>query len=105
QAEDGIRGRNVTGVQTCALPICGDVAQGKRAAQRAQQLVQARILNVFERAFLDTFEFHADREVVAAAAAAPARRAGVPRAPLHRSEERRVGQARRTERARAPYRS
>src|SRR5207249_8310716 len=23
QAEDGIRGRNVTGVQTCALPICG----------------------------------------------------------------------------------
>src|SRR5699024_11846787 len=22
QAEDGIRGRNVTGVQTCALPIC-----------------------------------------------------------------------------------
>src|SRR5207249_7685369 len=24
QAEDGIRGRNVTGVQTCALPIFGD---------------------------------------------------------------------------------
>src|SRR5699024_11482849 len=23
QAEDGIRARNVTGVQTCALPICG----------------------------------------------------------------------------------
>src|SRR5699024_11542683 len=23
QAEDGIRDRNVTGVQTCALPICG----------------------------------------------------------------------------------
>src|SRR5699024_11270009 len=25
QAEDGIRGRNVTGVQTCALPILGIV--------------------------------------------------------------------------------
>src|SRR5699024_11405140 len=24
QAEDGIRDRNVTGVQTCALPICGE---------------------------------------------------------------------------------
>src|SRR5699024_12210038 len=25
QAEDGIRDRNVTGVQTCALPISGDL--------------------------------------------------------------------------------
>src|SRR5687767_15506466 len=25
QAEDGIRDKLVTGVQTCALPICGDV--------------------------------------------------------------------------------
>src|SRR5699024_11226360 len=30
QAEDGIRDRNVTGVQTCALPIlCGVVASGQ----------------------------------------------------------------------------
>src|SRR5699024_11487017 len=28
QAEDGIRDRNVTGVQTCALPICSTVAIG-----------------------------------------------------------------------------
>src|SRR5699024_12086017 len=27
QAEDGIRDRNVTGVQTCALPICAEVEQ------------------------------------------------------------------------------
>src|SRR5207249_8372411 len=27
QAEDGIRDRNVTGVQTCALPILGDAAR------------------------------------------------------------------------------
>src|SRR5437868_14422962 len=31
QAEDGIRDRNVTGVQTCALPICG---QGTRLPRR-----------------------------------------------------------------------
>src|SRR5207249_9179197 len=31
QAEDGIRDRNVTGVQTCALPILGDfLARGQR---------------------------------------------------------------------------
>src|SRR5699024_688611 len=29
QAEDGIRDRNVTGVQTCALPISGDSGSGK----------------------------------------------------------------------------
>src|SRR5207244_9802663 len=28
QAEDGIRDDLVTGVQTCALPICGGVARG-----------------------------------------------------------------------------
>src|SRR5699024_11561642 len=28
QAEDGIRDRNVTGVQTCALPICGQIDIG-----------------------------------------------------------------------------
>src|SRR5699024_11666808 len=30
QAEDGIRDRNVTGVQTCALPICGLMFNGGR---------------------------------------------------------------------------
>src|SRR5439155_24553231 len=29
QAEDGIRDGHVTGVQTCALPICGDTRQGR----------------------------------------------------------------------------
>src|SRR5207249_6991272 len=32
QAEDGIRDRNVTGVQTCALPISAAVLLGARAA-------------------------------------------------------------------------
>src|SRR5438094_7825213 len=34
QAEDGIRVRTVTGVQTCALPICGDVGGGYDAQRR-----------------------------------------------------------------------
>src|SRR5699024_11320852 len=33
QAEDGIRDRNVTGVQTCALPICG-----RRRGRRQERL-------------------------------------------------------------------
>src|SRR6266567_8023658 len=32
QAEDGIRDLTVTGVQTCALPICGDEPEGNQAA-------------------------------------------------------------------------
>src|SRR5699024_5937336 len=32
QAEDGIRDRNVTGVQTCALPICGHSGSGPSRA-------------------------------------------------------------------------
>src|SRR5256885_13346183 len=35
QAEDGIRDYKVTGVQTCALPICPRHAPGRRAARRA----------------------------------------------------------------------
>src|SRR5699024_12222936 len=34
QAEDGIRDRNVTGVQTCALPIFQPVAADERAEER-----------------------------------------------------------------------
>src|SRR5256885_7299749 len=33
QAEDGIRDSKVTGVQTCALPICGARAVGDRGRQ------------------------------------------------------------------------
>src|ERR1039457_7420253 len=32
QAEDGIRDYKVTGVQTCALPICKGIQSGKRPA-------------------------------------------------------------------------
>src|SRR5699024_11357407 len=40
QAEDGIRDRNVTGVQTCALPIF-DVAVG--VLRRVVELAQGRV--------------------------------------------------------------
>src|SRR5437868_10000058 len=44
QAEDGIRDRNVTGVQTCALPIYGCGAPGDRLAMhRAATVVVARL--------------------------------------------------------------
>src|SRR6266542_6456639 len=34
QAEDGIRDATVTGVQTCALPICGDAADDLSGRER-----------------------------------------------------------------------
>src|SRR6266699_5883740 len=37
QAEDGIRDADVTGVQTCALPICPSPAQGRAAGDRDQR--------------------------------------------------------------------
>src|SRR5207249_7935795 len=75
QAEDGIRYRNVTGVQTCALPIYGAVRPGR------------------------------DSRVLPAGRATPLRRSGQPRPggaectlPDPRSEERRVGKECRTRR-------
>src|SRR5690349_21917145 len=38
QAEDGIRGLYVTGVQTCALPICGDRRTARGDARRRHGL-------------------------------------------------------------------
>src|SRR5690606_40478100 len=38
QAEDGIRGFHVTGVQTCALPIFAAAAAGNAAAQSLEPL-------------------------------------------------------------------
>src|SRR5207249_8421261 len=47
QAEDGIRDRNVTGVQTCALPILKSaVANAQQAAQRQNTPFDADTLRV-----------------------------------------------------------
>src|SRR5437868_12668786 len=76
QAEDGIRDRNVTGVQTCALPIC----RGERREKCVQRerFVEAHFeeANSFAGLLqgLDAF-----------------RRSASPRAHQDRSEERRVG--------------
>src|SRR5207249_9511222 len=47
QAEDGIRDRNVTGVQTCALPICRgdvhDVAAVGEDVERIRRLVLGQV--------------------------------------------------------------
>src|SRR5690606_40982380 len=39
-AEDGIRGFHVTGVQTCALQICGDLARGRRRGALARRALR-----------------------------------------------------------------
>src|SRR5699024_11944866 len=43
QAEDGIRDRNVTGVQTCALPIYKPKPDIPSAKQRGETMVKAGI--------------------------------------------------------------
>src|SRR6266513_4398675 len=44
QAEDGIRDRNVTGVQTCALPIFAGTERERRGAVRTRDSsAQARV--------------------------------------------------------------
>src|SRR5690606_40660763 len=83
QAEDGIRDFHVTGVQTCALPISGDVAGGDRPPARRPVRPAARRRP--ERPRPPPDPARRDRLVVE-----PARRAGAPRA-APRSEERRVG--------------
>src|SRR5207249_9236030 len=69
QAEDGIRDRNVTGVQTCALPIFGLNITGARDVETDSLLLRADVLH---RARREQREI----EIVAASG---------------RSEERRVG--------------
>src|SRR5438067_6393375 len=50
QAEDGIRDRNVTGVQTCALPICGrksmSPSPSRRSAPIASRMVRESVREV-----------------------------------------------------------
>src|SRR5437868_9374353 len=49
QAEDGIRDRNVTGVQTCALPILGVIASSaERLATEIRHLQRTEVLEAEE---------------------------------------------------------
>src|SRR2546430_5749248 len=81
QAEDGIRVLTVTGVQTCALPICG-IARAPRGGGLYREGTAGRCLS------LDDSAQHGNvRHIRSAPAARSARRRGSP----WRSEERRVG--------------
>src|SRR5690606_40831454 len=95
--EDGIRDFHVTGVQTCALPICSDDDGTRRddldadADDRvvAATLDRLALVNLFR-----ALEHTPTTSAAAAAAAAAADPAAVERR-FKRSEERRVGKERR----------
>src|SRR5437868_14354366 len=80
QAEDGIRDRNVTGVQTCALPICSKIKLVLTRHEQAAGFMAATYGRLTGRAgvCLTTLGPGALNLTTAAAYA-------------HRSEERRVG--------------
>src|SRR5437773_4094914 len=86
QAEDGIRDRDVTGVQTCALPICDPA---RRPLPRLPRLR--------ERVSLRGRVRRARRGDAAVPRALPAGAGAL------RSEERRVGKECRTRRSRDEY--
>src|SRR5437762_4505270 len=83
QAEDGIRDTSVTGVQTCALPICrGSASTSSRPA--------VRLKYSWSKARLRSATTH--QQPFAPARASPHHsRLPRPCAGAHRSEERRVG--------------
>src|SRR5699024_12682077 len=73
QAEDGIRDRNVTGVQTCALPICPYFVEGEPEGQQ-YHLIGGHFTGSMTSHSLESIAFHGGLTVH-----------------LDRSEERRVG--------------
>src|SRR5205823_12204544 len=91
-AEDGIRDKLVTGVQTCALPIFDDrrAVTGLGAALDALHRVVLGAGEVFGRAVEQDAEDDADEARPRRSHVEPAPRAGA-RVLRDRSEERRVG--------------
>src|SRR5437867_8102239 len=75
QAEDGIRDRTVTGVQTCALPICEVFPRQLRRPTARDRVTFDNALDLADARF-----FRAEEKLV--------QRRGV-----NRSEERRVGKS------------
>src|SRR5256884_7179914 len=90
QAKDGIRDVAVTGVQTCALPICPEHGAGARSAARARPRAAGRAARGDRR----TDRPHLRRDQPAARPRPAADRAR--RRPAARSEERRGGEECRT---------
>src|SRR5437868_12924125 len=82
QAEDGIRDRNVTGVQTCALPILG--LHDVNGVVILEKIIYGNNYSV------DIVKAH-EEEIIAAWKAWWDGSAGAPDYTSYRSEERRVG--------------
>src|SRR5947209_20553476 len=93
QAEDGIRVIGVTGVQTCALPICSGKVQVVTRRAEAPSPFAAGLLFGFTAAFM----YQYDRVEAEPGGAPPLDRQLLEQ----RSEERRVGKECRSRRA--PY--
>src|SRR5437868_12201635 len=80
QAEDGIRDRNVTGVQTCALPICPFVNIASRGSH-----------SPFDKRTTTSSAISDARAMIINAKSSPLGSLALIRLMLGRSEERRVG--------------
>src|SRR5205823_9839089 len=87
QAEDGIRDKLVTGVQTCALPISGTDPTAVRTDDRRPASRRRRGAGSLRARFREAERLPAEREVLDLALA--------DRVEPLRSEERRVGKGRR----------
>src|SRR5207249_7578506 len=99
QAEDGIRDRNVTGVQTCALPILADVR--RRVIEPLTSTTEVvGTFDVRDRENYVYTAFHeAEREVMQQKAQTEPQLATTIGTGHSRSEERRVGKESRDGRA------
>src|SRR5207248_7635343 len=102
QAEDGIRDRTVTGVQTCALPISESQA-GQGDAELAGGQVQVQPLFDLQREPREEASLLRLR-LEPARPRADRRELGGDEIPVQRSEERRVGKECRSRRWAAAYR-
>src|SRR5699024_11979009 len=90
QAEDGIRERNVTGVQTCALPICllDEAVVGLGSLQSGDVAVARRIQALVGEVVADDPQ---QEKLATHAADVAAEAALLQPATPQRSQERRVG--------------
>src|SRR5207237_5864541 len=87
QAEDGIRDSSVTGVQTCALPICAVALRGGRDPE----VVAAGVASVDGEPMRDDAIMRIKSMTKAITSVAALRLVEAGRLGLDRSEERRVG--------------
>src|SRR5690606_40335627 len=95
QAEDGIRAFHVTGVQTCALPILSlDLARDSSVVERHPVYGLAAVAREERQLALCRHD-----EVLGPVAGSSVRHIQLQRGLVRRSEERRVGKARRGRKA------